>query len=73
MDKTNVDKDEYEDDEYKEDNVESPKSDESVINKTEAEESLTALLVSIYLPIKVIKHVIGTISPCKKKMIELGK
>ena len=36
MNNLNVEKDEDKDDKYKEDNPETPKSNESVINKTEA-------------------------------------
>ena len=73
MDKINVNKDEYKDDKYKEDNSEYPKIDESVINKTEAEESLTDWLMSMNFPIKIIQCAIGNISSCKKKMIQLCK
>ena len=69
----NVDKDENMDDEHKEDNLESPKSDESVIYKTESEEFLTDRLVSINVSIKVIQYVICNISSCGQNMIELGK
>ena len=51
----NVDKDEEKDDEYKEDNSEAPKIGEIVINKTEAEESLTDLLMTMNFPIKVVQ------------------
>ena len=51
------------DEEYKEENYQDINSNESVINKTEEEESLIELFMSINLPFKVLNDVIGTISP----------
>ena len=62
MDEMNIDKDEYKDDEYKEDNLEAPKSDESAINKNEAENPLNDCLMLMNFPVKVIQYVIVTIS-----------
>ena len=54
-------------------NSEAPKSDESVINKTEVEKSLTDRLMSMNTLVEFIQYVIGTISSCEQKMIEMGK
>ena len=71
--KNNVDKDEDKYNENKEDNSESPKIDESLINKTEVEKVVTDCLMKINFPIKFIQYVVGTIISCEKNMIELVK
>ena len=69
----NIKKDEDKQDEYKENNSEAPKRDESVINETEGEESLTDHLMPTNFPIKLINYVIVNISSCKQNIIEFGK
>ena len=69
MNKLKVKNDEDKDDEYKDDNSQSHKSDESVINKSEEEESLTDLFISMNFPIKFINCMLVTISLCYQKIV----
>ena len=54
------------DDEYKDDNSQALNSNKIVINKTEAEEALNDILMSINFSINVVNYVIGTTNSHKK-------
>ena len=61
------------DEKYKDYNSQDHNSNEIVINKTKEEEAYIEHLDSMGFPYKVINYVIGTISSCGEKMIELEK
>ena len=65
MNKLNIKKYIYKDDEYKDDNLQALNTNDSVINKTEAEEALVNRLMSINFSINVANYVIGYISLCE--------
>ena len=69
----NINKDEDMDDEYKYENSQALSINESLIDKNEAEESLTDRLMSIFFSINVINYVIGNTCLYEQKMIELEK
>ena len=69
MNKLKINSNGDDDDEYKDEYSAALKNDESVINKTEDEESLIERLMSTNLPLKVVNCVIGTISSCEQNMI----
>ena len=68
LNKLNVKKDDDTDGEYRDDNSQALKTYESVINKTEEEEALTDLLMSMHFMIKFVKYLMDTISLCKQKI-----
>ena len=61
------------DGEHKEENSQHQHGNESVINKIKEEEAFIRRFISMNFQQEVIKYVIGTITSCGKKVIELEK